>query len=294
MANMGWMLRRLSLFALLIWVLGVDAEMIDNSCRNMKQYKENGELETIGNVYPMVDKALHEAFQMTGYANEIMLDIEKHKATDEVASNVIGVFFGLQGMQSRPTHSGPWDYLYIVRKPKEEHKKDIVGFVYRDPIADKWWDNNEHACHGAGFRAQVEWQEYVMVCKNAFENPDKIEIGSKRDINYASPRYVNSAGNTLDFWATFLSYTLLHEFLHVLFEWEDWDLNHAAHHPVTDSLITKAYGYFASAELVVQRPHKVPTNVDNTGMFILAIWMRRNDWTTGFAREPNPCGPNDD
>lgn len=90
----------------------------------------------------------------------------------------------------------------------------------RDPIVDKWWKDNEHACHGAEFRAQVEWNEYVMVCKNAFERRDKIEIGSQRDINLASPRYANSPGTVLDAWATFLSYTLLHEFLHILFNCE--------------------------------------------------------------------------
>lgn len=365
------MLRQLSLLALLIWAFGVDAEMIDNSCRNMKQYREDGTLEPIGNVYPMVDKALHEAFQMTAYAKDTMLDVEEHQASNEVVSNVIGVFVGLQGDRPRPIRSGPWNYLYgktlfifppvvsfmlkycllllkkrssTSRKPLETglesnrwlcaeihtlsdmrfwrvtklsanqrrsiRKTSLVLYTrvccssllppvsisygpcansLRDPIVNKWWQDNEHACHGAQFRAQVERNEYVMVCKNAFENPNKIEIGSQRDTNYASPRYLNSVGNTLDYWATFLSYTLLHEFLHVLFqcEWfpqprnliqqltwssltgEDWDLNHAVRHPDTDSLITKAYGYFGSVELVFQRPHKVPTNVDNTGMFIL-------------------------
>lgn len=112
MASMGWMLRRLSLLVLLIWVLDVEAEMIHNSCRDMKQYREDGTLETIGNVYPMVDQALNEAFQMTGYAKDTMLDVEEHKASNEVASNVIGVFTGLQGDHQRPVRSGPWNYLY--------------------------------------------------------------------------------------------------------------------------------------------------------------------------------------
>ncbi|KAJ5579965.1 uncharacterized protein N7459_005950 [Penicillium hispanicum] len=76
-------------------------------------------------------------------------------------------------------------------------------------------------------------------------------------------------GRYLNHWTDYLSYVILHELIHLLFDYEDEELRRPVWDEAFKYEIKKAYRYYGAKALLEQRPSLVDTNVDSLGMIIV-------------------------
>ncbi|KAI9044987.1 uncharacterized protein KD926_010310 [Aspergillus affinis] len=163
------------------------------------------------------------------------------------------------------------------------------SYMYYDTFAQEWWPVGEPACQDdLGTIAITHMGKYIQVCSSAFSFAQMTEPRSTIDEHddsskdWSDSKYAGDYSQSLDYWATPLSYSMFHELTHFLLGYDD--------HPISEPVswlggtVNKAYKFNGAVKLVSDNVDKTATNVDSLGMLALSLFMKENNWSSGRAR----------
>lgn len=180
------------------------------------------------------------------------------------------------------------DCLYACRIIR--HREEKLTRYTTDNFAKDYLPVGEGACQDAeGDLAITRLNQYIQICPAAFSWAQRVQplttIGaSNAGTDWSKEQYVGSYEQSLDFWATPLSFTMLHELTHYLlrcrliylvlcvarqlsFSDEDYRLSTVI--TWIGGTTDKAYKYKGSKQLVADNIDLVINNVDNLAMLAL-------------------------
>ncbi|KAH8426060.1 uncharacterized protein LDX57_003800 [Aspergillus melleus] len=174
---------------------------------------------------------------------------------------------------------------------QDEDGNAFDTYMYFDGFSGQWWAIAEPACEDdPGTIAITHPGGYIQVCPAAFSFAqmtaprDTIDSDKSEDssVDWSDKEYEGDYRQSLDYWATPLSYSMFHELTHFLLGYDD----HKISEPVSwiGGTVNKAYKFNGATQLVKEDIDKVSDNVDSLGMMALSLFMKACNWSSGRAR----------
>ncbi|TVY17241.1 hypothetical protein LARI1_G004233 [Lachnellula arida] len=138
-----------------------------------------------------------------------------------------------------------------------------------DSYTNAWLPVGEGGCENAiGDIAITRINQYIAICPGAFSFAQMVTprttIGTDASIDWSGAQHNGNYAQSLEYWATPLSYTIFHELCHYLLNYEDYFLNTEV--TWIGGTTNKAYKYNGATQLVAENPGDVENNVDNLGI----------------------------
>lgn len=163
-----------------------------------------------------------------------------------------------------------------------------------DRFTKAWLPVGEGGCEDAvGDVAITRMNQYIAICPGAFSFAQMVTpratIGTDASVDWSDAKYNGNYEQSLEYWATPLSYTVFHELCHYLLNcklmdlavstlsWPFSDDDYFLNTEVTwiGGTTNKAYKYNGATQLVAENPDAVENNVDNLGMLALGQYFYR-------------------
>ncbi|KAJ5095950.1 hypothetical protein NUU61_005306 [Penicillium alfredii] len=209
--------------------------------------------------------------------------IKKQPNFQKYMENVMAFERGLNG-KGRPYdilcgdgHLKRYWYNYRYRDWQREKPSHGAGdFAYFDTFLNKWWPKNEEACASKKFAGSAVADRYVQLCAERIAETNwRITIGDDRKVDWTSQRLHGLDRNklVLRWWAQWLVYTLKHELIHVLMEFDDVEVCGET-----------AENWVGATSLADTDPHLCPVNVDSLGLPLLTLYLEGDEWSSGGAK----------